>query len=62
MDGTKLLSEDFARITAQIGALNEKKKELRADLKAYHEKIKKEVGDLEQEAADLYGTFVENSK
>ena len=63
MEGTKLLSEDFIQVAAQIAALNEKKKELKVELKAYHEKIKSEIADLEKEAACLYNAFtVESSK
>jgi hypothetical protein len=58
MDGTKLLSEEFVQITSKIAALNEKKKELKAELKAYHEKVKAEIADLEVEATNLYNEFV----
>jgi hypothetical protein len=63
MDGKNLLSEDFVQVTAKISALNVKKEDLKANLKAYHEKVKAEIGDLEQEAADLFSNFsAENSQ
>ena len=57
MDGKLLLSGPFAEMTARISALNEKKEELKQELKAYHEKVKAEIVDLEQEAADIYTDY-----
>jgi hypothetical protein len=63
MDGKQLLSENFTEMTARISALNDKKEELKAELKLHHERIKAEIADLEKEATEIYVEYQqENSK